>query len=979
MDKRSDFDSFSLNNNPGEDKKEITSHVSESPIRTDSRKVSLSGILDKYQSQIKSIEKIDFYDKNDQIRKVYLIQLINENKLIYKFIEFPNDCEHNGLCDPSVCKTKKDIEFKKQLIDNEFNIGKTFGYITEYAAKYLDMRSIISKTATTVRYEMLIEWGGYDLKKVEINDKNVFTIIYQLACALSIMEFYGIFHSDIKITNIVWNQENNKLKLIDFGNSMQFLHDPLEITNEQERKTLTGFTNGFAPPEVYDKEFKRIIPGKIDAFAFGITLALILLMERKITDVPFFKYDTNEKVTKFLDFLNKTLNVTPFLKIISECLNPEPKKRPTFEKIRQNIEEILVNIKRTDIIESNKKSLEIIDMSLSKEEESLLKNSKFCINHPEVIAEYFCEECFKVCCKECAQLHIMKKHKTYSVAEKSAQILKELDIYRRKALEKMNELYLYHEDKFNSDMEEENELINRIEIQMACLLEEMRKNRSNRAGIHALEKQYMNKIEHFAREVKELNDNKKYLDTCVYYNNLKRTEAALVSHIEQNKMQKTLTSISNMFSNIQKNITLGYSKLDKHPLLKPDSLCITQVSENEIVEKLSNPDVFNKSIVCVEGWTTATDKVAGKYAEVIEKSHKFKIGVLFGKKIKNTGVQTIAKSISQSKTIKGLYFSAGKIYDESALELSKAIQMCPSMTKLFFGSKMTDKSIKEFLLNIKNLKELSLSSSHLTDTGAKIIADSLGQFNDLQALFIRSDIISDIGSKAISKAVGLSRTICRYTSAAGKQTDEGAKEFCSALESNNIVKEVFCRGDSITNNGAKALASTFAKLERINAFAVTLGKMNDDGVKYFANAVKGSQHIKKFFVISPKTVGDDSAIHISEAALLHKNIEAFGIIANELTKFGLMQMGYAAKEVLSIKRVLIGSAKIDSEDIKKFLDLLLFKGKDMIITINTPSLDKKQIKDLLNYYGTKFGSLIISVNFDEALSIYRATEIFQFD
>ena len=97
----------------------------------------------------------------------------------------------------------------------------------------------------------------------EIDSKN---IIYNLLNAVNHLHSIGIVHRDIKIENILCNQQTKSIKLIDFGLSK--IHD---INSECICNTIVGTPNYIAP-EVFCKFYNN----KCDIWACGIVLYIIL-------------------------------------------------------------------------------------------------------------------------------------------------------------------------------------------------------------------------------------------------------------------------------------------------------------------------------------------------------------------------------------------------------------------------------------------------------------------------------------------------------------------------------------------------------------------------------------------------------------------------------------------------------------------------------------------------------------------------------
>ena len=103
----------------------------------------------------------------------------------------------------------------------------------------------------------------HDLCQLEIKD-----IIFQLINTLVYVHSQNICHRDIKPENILYDRENKKIKIIDFGISKKIV----ERGAKREMLTITG-TLYYRAPEMflgggYDE--------KVDLWASGVTLYQLL-------------------------------------------------------------------------------------------------------------------------------------------------------------------------------------------------------------------------------------------------------------------------------------------------------------------------------------------------------------------------------------------------------------------------------------------------------------------------------------------------------------------------------------------------------------------------------------------------------------------------------------------------------------------------------------------------------------------------------
>ena len=136
--------------------------------------------------------------------------------------------------------------------------------------------------------EMLMENWGKPLNKIDfwkLKEKELFQIIREYCEALMAMNYKGIYHGDIKMENIILNEQSYIPKFIDYGISSQLSYEELLLIRTATRmdnnwEHFKGLTYHMAPTELLqylnqEEDKSRIITyclSKIDVFCLGFTL-----------------------------------------------------------------------------------------------------------------------------------------------------------------------------------------------------------------------------------------------------------------------------------------------------------------------------------------------------------------------------------------------------------------------------------------------------------------------------------------------------------------------------------------------------------------------------------------------------------------------------------------------------------------------------------------------------------------------------------
>lgn len=151
----------------------------------------------------------------------------------------------------------------------------------------------------------------YIYKNEQKNDKQKKEIIINIAEGLKYLHNLGIAHCDIKLENILLDDNYNP-KICDFN---------FAISSFAEYKSVNGGTYNYKPPEF--KNDTNIDYFKCDIWSFAITIYAFI--------TKYYPYKTVVKAHEgnFLILLNDI----KLISIIKKCLRIDPKSRPNIEEL----------------------------------------------------------------------------------------------------------------------------------------------------------------------------------------------------------------------------------------------------------------------------------------------------------------------------------------------------------------------------------------------------------------------------------------------------------------------------------------------------------------------------------------------------------------------------------------------------------------------------------------------------------------------
>ena len=287
-----------------------------------------------YQNQSKNIDNC-FVDDDDEKFHQY-IDKIGEGatSITYKIIDTRTNqfmCKKVLKVDPKNPLGIKDV---KNII-KEFEILNKINHPCICTAYYINTQETVKDTnvkSNNNTIAIFLEYLEFDLKselQKGLNDTLKTRIVVEISHALNFLHKHGMIHRDLKIENIMLNSVY-QAKLVDFG--LIRIHECIpEYSYVAESMTKGVGTLLYMSPEMLNEEEYDY---KTDVYSFGMVLYVMF-----VGNLP--KQSLKDKMRgKEIDLPNESNSISAFcIQLIKKCLSGDPKDRPTFEEILEDLRE----------------------------------------------------------------------------------------------------------------------------------------------------------------------------------------------------------------------------------------------------------------------------------------------------------------------------------------------------------------------------------------------------------------------------------------------------------------------------------------------------------------------------------------------------------------------------------------------------------------------------------------------------------------
>ena len=175
-------------------------------------------------------------------------------------------------------------------------------------------------------------------------DQNINNLTWEmkLNCLRSIADYLefihhiGLVHCDLHGGNIVMHEYDDGFHqlhcICDFGLSQS-------VNSRQQNSTIRGVLPFIAPEVFYTRKFTQ----KSDVYSFGIIMHLVATGEQPFRDRQF----DASLIREVMDGLRPPMPDSAseeYKKLAERCYNADPEKRPDAQTLRDDIEELIINI-----------------------------------------------------------------------------------------------------------------------------------------------------------------------------------------------------------------------------------------------------------------------------------------------------------------------------------------------------------------------------------------------------------------------------------------------------------------------------------------------------------------------------------------------------------------------------------------------------------------------------------------------------------
>jgi hypothetical protein len=160
-------------------------------------------------------------------------------------------------------------------------------------------------------------------------------VLKDVVSALTAAHAIGIVHRDVRPANVLWDEENDKALLVDFGISALFTTSGPDLTSPKQIGLVTGDPKYLSPEQIRSDD----VTVQADIYGFGVMAYELLTGQGPYgagTDAQLIESHLHGEPE---DLMKVRPDVEPNIaNVLRRCLNKEPKHRPAASNISRALD-----------------------------------------------------------------------------------------------------------------------------------------------------------------------------------------------------------------------------------------------------------------------------------------------------------------------------------------------------------------------------------------------------------------------------------------------------------------------------------------------------------------------------------------------------------------------------------------------------------------------------------------------------------------
>ncbi|XP_044063117.1 nucleotide-binding oligomerization domain-containing protein 1 isoform X1 [Siniperca chuatsi] len=234
------------------------------------------------------------------------------------------------------------------------------------------------------------------------------------------------------------------------------------------------------------------------------------------------------------------------------------------------------------------------------------------------------------------------------------------------------------------------------------------------------------------------------------------------------------------------------------------------------------------------------------------------------------------------------------------------------------NNNISDYGVKQLRPSFCKMTVVRLCVNQLSDSSIEVLAEELCKHKVVEVLGLYNNHITDVGAKLVAQIIEECPKLRMVKIGKNKITSVGGRYLASAIQKSTSIFDVGMWGNSIGDEGAEAFAEALRHHPRLTNLSLSANGITSKGGKCLAEALKKNSVLRIFWLVQNEMT-DDAAAHFAELVQANTGLTHLWLISNQFTVDGIKHFAEALNHNTALKEICVKGNQLSEEEEKQFV------------------------------------------------------------
>ncbi|KAM9310623.1 nucleotide-binding oligomerization domain-containing protein 1 isoform 2-T3 [Pholidichthys leucotaenia] len=282
------------------------------------------------------------------------------------------------------------------------------------------------------------------------------------------------------------------------------------------------------------------------------------------------------------------------------------------------------------------------------------------------------------------------------------------------------------------------------------------------------------------------------------------------------------------------------------------------------------------------------------------------------------GSKDIAKMTAKGITASYIKLGYCNVYSGDCTALNFVLQHRKKLLGLDMdNNNISDYGVKQLQPSFCKMTVVRFCVNLLSDSSIEILADELCKHKVVEVLGLYNNHITDVGARLVAQIIEECPKLRVVKIGKNKITAVGARYLANAIKRSTSIFDVGMWGNSIGDEGAEAFADALKNHPNLTNLSLSANGITSEGGRHLAQALKENSSLRIFWLVQNELT-DDVAVHLADFIRANTGLTHLWLINNRLTLDGIRRLAEALPHNTELKEICVKGNQLTEEEERGF-------------------------------------------------------------